>query len=240
VAATVVRKDDRLKKTVYGGRMRVRRRAIHSALSTDPRSEAEMTLLFAPARLAVAAPAVVSFDAVQIIIADERPADVAAREALLDEGFGLDRFVKTSQRLRDGRLPAEGLALVARDGETLVGTLRCWTVTAGDRPALLLGPLAVAKSHRSLGVGSALMREALWRAAMRGHKAVLLVGDAPYYARFGFEASLTRSLGLPGPVDRERFLGFEIVLDALAGAKGAVAATTPLMRHAPGLQRLAA
>jgi predicted N-acetyltransferase YhbS len=201
--------------------------------------EAEMTLLFAPPRLVAAAPAVVSFDAAQITIADERLSDVAAREALLDEGFGLGRFAKTSQRLRDGRLPAEGLALVARHGDALVGTLRCWTVIAGDRPALLLGPLAVAKSHRSLGVGSALMREVLWRAAMRGHKAVLLVGDAPYYARFGFEASLTRGLDLPGAVDRERFLGFEIAPGALRGAKGMVSGIGPLMRYAPRARRLA-
>jgi predicted N-acetyltransferase YhbS len=198
-----------------------------------------MTLSFAPARLAVAAPAALSFDAAQIAIADERPNDVAAREALLDEGFGLGRSAKTSQRLRDGRIPAEGLALVARDGEALVGTLRCWRVSAGERPALLLGPLAVAKSHRSLGVGSALMREALWRAAMRGHKAVLLVGDAPYYARFGFEASLTRGLDLPGPVERARFLGFEIAPGVLRGAKGVVTATGRLTRPAPGAQRLA-
>jgi predicted N-acetyltransferase YhbS len=201
-----------------------------------------MTLLFAPARLAVAAPAVVAFDAAPIVIADERPADVAAREALLDEGFGAGRFAKTSQRLRDGRVPAEGLALVARDDDALVGTLRCWSVIAGGRPALLLGPLAVALSHRSLGVGAALMREALWRAAMRGHKAVLLVGDAPYYARFGFEASLTLGLDLPGPVDRERFLGFEIAPGALRGAKGMVTAGKPSSRaerRAPKLARAA-
>jgi predicted N-acetyltransferase YhbS len=198
-----------------------------------------MTLLFAPARLAVAAPAILPFEATQIAIGDERPSDVAAREALLDEGFGLGRFAKTSQRLRDGRTPADGLALVARDGDEVVGTLRCWRVDAGDRPALLLGPLAVAKSHRSLGLGSALMREALWRAAMRGHKAVLLVGDARYYARFGFEASLTRGLDLPGPVDRARFLGFEIAPGALSGAGGVVTANGRKANAPRPAQRLA-
>jgi predicted N-acetyltransferase YhbS len=196
-----------------------------------------MTLMFAPARVPVAAALPVG--AAPIVIADERPADFAAREALLDEGFGPARFAKTSQRLRHGRAPAEGLALVARDRDELVGTLRCWRVIAGDRPALLLGPLAVAKSHRSLGVGAALMREALWRAAIRGHKAVLLVGDAPYYARFGFEASLTRDLDLPGPVERERFLGFEIAPGALRGAKGMVAATKQPIRRVSGARRLA-
>ena len=186
-----------------------------------------MTLLFDPARLTIvgAPPAGALRRAEPIVIESERAIDASSREVLLDEAFGEERFAKTSQRLRDGRTPAEGLALIARDGDELVGTLRCWSVDAGGRPALLLGPVAVAKSHRSIGVGSALMREALWRAATRGHKAVLLVGDAPYYARFGFEAYLTRSLDLPGPVERERFLAFEIMPGALNGAKGTVRAT---------------
>jgi predicted N-acetyltransferase YhbS len=185
-----------------------------------------MTLLFDPARLTVASalPLAALSRAEAIVIEDERPAEAFAREALLDEAFGDERFAKTCQRLRDGRMPTEGLALVARDGDRIVGTLRCWSVEAGGRPALLLGPLAVARSHRSIGVGSALMRETLWRAAMGGHRAVLLVGDAPYYARFGFEAALTRDLDLPGPVERERFLAFEIVPGALHKTKGMVRA----------------
>lgn len=189
-----------------------------------------MTLMFDPTRLAACAlPPDASARLRPIVIEDERPADAPAREALLDEAFGAARFAKTCQRLRDGRAPAEGLALVARDGEALIGTLRCWRIAAGGRPALLLGPLAVAASHRSIGIGSALMREALQRAAAAGHRAVLLVGDAPYYGRFGFEASLTCGLDLPGPVERARFLGFEIAPDALRDAKGAVlAAGAPL------------
>ena len=175
------------------------------------------------AALSAAAPAGLTMSrATEMRISEESPFDVAAREALLDRAFGLARTEKTSARLRDGRLPAQGLALVARDGGELVGTLRCWPIEAGGRAALLLGPLAVAQSHRSLGLGARLMREALWRAAMLGHKAVLLVGDAPYYARFGFEAALTAGLALPGPVDRARFLAFEIEPGALDGAEGMV------------------
>lgn len=187
-----------------------------------------MTLLFNAASLCVAAALPAGrllAPPAEICIDDERRGDEPAREALLDEAFGPARFAKTSERLREGRLPAEGLALVAKDRGALIGTLRCWRVDAGGRPALLLGPLAVAKSHRSLGVGSRLMREALWRAAMLGHKAVLLVGDAPYYARFGFGASLTKGLALPGPVDRARFLAFEIEDGALDEAEGMVEAS---------------
>ena len=160
-----------------------------------------------------------------IRIAPELPRHAAARETLLDEAFGGARFSKTSERLREGRLPAQGLSFVALDGEEMIGTLRLWHIDAGGAPALLLGPLAVAQSHRSLGLGGKLIRHALASAALRGHKAVLLVGDAPYYARFGFEAKLTQALTLPGPVDRARFLGFEIAPGALANARGMVAAT---------------
>jgi predicted N-acetyltransferase YhbS len=186
-----------------------------------------MTLMFDPARLSIAAalPASVDFDIRDVRVEEEQGFDRRAREALLNEAFGPARFAKTSQRLREGRLPADGLALVVRDEGELVGSVRCWNVRAGAREALLLGPLAVAKSHRSLGIGSMLMREALWRAATRGHKSALLVGDAPYYARFGFEARLTCALELPGPVERARFLGFEITPGALDGTKGMVTAT---------------
>jgi len=84
------------------------------------------------------------------------------------------------------------------------------------------------------------MREALWRAASLGHKAALLVGDAPYYTRFGFEAALTANLDLPGPVDRTRFLGFEIECGALTGAGGIVRAAGSRISSAARALRQAA
>ena len=164
-----------------------------------------------------------------ITIRDEIEADVPAREALLDRCLGERRTAKSSERLREVRLPANGLALTAeRDGE-VVGTVRLWHVEAGDVSALLLGPLAVKPELQGEGLGKALMREALWRAACRGHGAVLLVGDAPYYARFGFDGALTRDLAMPGPVERERFLGLELREGALAGARGLLIAAGALL-----------
>ncbi len=162
------------------------------------------------------------FAAPAIHISDETAADVFARESLLDEAFGAARFDKTAQRLRDGRLPAPGLALAAKEADVLVGTLRMWFVAAGDVPALLLGPLAVAKSRQSRGLGRRLMAEGLFRAFIAGHKAILLVGDAPYYEPFGFTCRHTVDLALPGPVDAARFLGLELEKGALKHAKGRV------------------
>ncbi|RXF68514.1 GNAT family N-acetyltransferase [Hansschlegelia zhihuaiae] len=161
------------------------------------------------------------------VILDEAPADAGAREALLDRAFGAGRFTKTCQRLREGRMPAAGLALKAVD-ETgrMIGTLRFWHVSLGaERPALMLGPLAVEQDAREGGVGSSLMQAGLARAAALGHGAVILVGDAPYYERFGFAATATEGLRLPGPVEQERFLGLELREGALSGASGVVRAT---------------
>ncbi len=158
-------------------------------------------------------------------ILDERPADMHARERLLDACFGPARLTKTCERLRAGRVPARGLALAAHDGERLVATLRLWPVLAGaGRPALLLGPLAVASDHRSLGLGAAMIETGLARARARNHRAVLLVGDEPYYARFGFKRGLTEGLTLPGWVDAARFLGLELSTGALKDARGRVSA----------------
>ena len=163
-----------------------------------------------------------------LVIREESVTDVSARERLLDVAFGPSRFAKTCERLREGRAPARGLALVARSNGKVVGTIRLWHVaTESGHAALLLGPVAVACSHQSLGIGASLIRDALRRAKDRGHRAVILVGDAPYYQRFGFERRLTRDLDMPGFVDPERFLALELVPGALDGAAGLLRPTGP-------------
>jgi predicted N-acetyltransferase YhbS len=157
----------------------------------------------------------------------EAPAEAGARELLLDLALGCGRRKKTSERLREGRLPAADLSFSAttKNGR-LIGTVRLCPVSAGrERPALLLGPLAVHPSYRNRGIGSALMRMALEKAAALGHRAVLLVGDEPYYKRFGFSRAATEHLRLPGPFERDRFLALELVPGALRDARGTVVAT---------------
>ena len=164
-------------------------------------------------------------DAASFVIRSERASDVVARETLLDACFGENRHMRTCQRLRDGRAPAEGLALSAVRQGRLVGTLRLWHVSAGGVRALVLGPLAVDPSCRKLGIGRALVGQALAAAKARGHGAVLLLGDASYYARFGFSAVKTAELRLPGAFERDRLLGLELRDGALDGAWGMIAAT---------------
>ena len=155
----------------------------------------------------------------------EQAADTFAREALLDRVMGRERAFKPSERLRRGRKPAAGLALVARDDNGgIVGTVRLWHVTAGNAPALLLGPLAVDGAAQGEGIGANLMRLAIARAAAIGHAGIILVGDPDYYARFGFSAEPTTGLLMPAPVERRRFLGLELKAHALTGGIGLVTA----------------
>lgn len=173
----------------------------------------------------------------------EAPAEAGAREILLDRAMGPNRKMKASELVREGRRPAAGLSLVARDRAAIVGSVRLWHVDAGGVKALLLGPLAVDPARQGEGIGSRLMRLALDKARRAGHGAVILVGDPEYYARFGFKASLASGLTMPGAVEARRFVALELVPGALAGASGAVIATgarirTPSFEHAA--ERIAA
>lgn len=153
-----------------------------------------------------------------VTIRRERKGDIA------DVSYGPIRFSKTSERLREGRLP--DLSFVASSGDRLIGTVRLWDVSAGPgRPALLLGPLAVAPDCRKRGIGSMLVHVALREATRLGHAAVLLVGDAPYYGRFGFSNEQTAALWLPGPYEPHRLLARELKPGALEGARGLISAS---------------
>jgi predicted N-acetyltransferase YhbS len=168
----------------------------------------------------------------------EQGADIAARDVLLDAALGPFRRLKTSERLREGRLPAAGLSFVASAERRLVGTVRLWSITAGPaHPALLLGPLAVDAGMREAGIGTALVNTAIARALRLGHRAILLVGAPAYYGRFGFTSAQTGALWLPGPSDPERLLALELVSGALAGASGLIGATGRLAPTEIGRRR---
>jgi predicted N-acetyltransferase YhbS len=160
-------------------------------------------------------------------ILNETAQDERAREALLDRAMGEGRRRKSSEKLRRGRQPSEGLAFVARGEDGMLkGTVRLWDIQAGHdaagKPvrALLLGPLAVEPALKGQGIGVALMRHATAEAARLGHGAVILVGDPEYYERFGFCGAKTANLAMPGPVERRRFLALELKPGHLDGAHG--------------------
>lgn len=135
------------------------------------------------------------------LIEAEAATDAAAVEALVLAAFGPGRFAKTAERLRERASVAVGF--VARDGDRLRGSVRLWSITIGDAPALFLGPIAVAADNRRAGLGAELVQACLDWAAQSG-RGVLLVGDAPYFGRFGFGTA--EGVTLPGPVDPRRIL----------------------------------
>jgi predicted N-acetyltransferase YhbS len=150
----------------------------------------------------------------------ERPEDSQRVEALVEAGFGPGRYAKSAWRLREGVLPEAGLSFVAIEGGSLRGSVRFWPVFVGASPALLLGPLAVDSAQRGRGIGIALMNEGIEEARRLGHRAILLVGDLPYYSRVGFVALPKGHVKFPGPVDPARILGLALAdgaLETLAG-----------------------
>jgi predicted N-acetyltransferase YhbS len=153
----------------------------------------------------------------------ERLEDAGAIDALVMQGFGPGRYAKTAYRLREGVRHLPELAFVAeRDGE-LVATVRYWQIDVGGAGALMLGPLAVRNELRGQGIGIGLMEHSLNAARRLGHRAVILVGDAPYYGRVGFQQ--IKPIGritMPGPVDYARLLGLALVEGALDQMEGAV------------------
>ena len=151
----------------------------------------------------------------------ESPADTPEVEALMDLCFAPGRTALSSYRLREGVDPVAGLCLMTRNEYGVpVGAIRYWPVRIGDQPVLLLGPIAVHPTAQGEGLGAYLMRESLHRAADMGWQRVMLVGDLPYYGRFGFRR--LEGVEMPPPTNPERVLGLELVPCAWEGVRGAV------------------
>ena len=153
----------------------------------------------------------------------EQDADWWEVEALYDLCFAPGREALSSYRLREGVDPVAGLCLVARDVEadgTLAAAIRFWPVQVGGERALLLGPIAVHPTRQGEGLGAFLMQEALHRARDLGWARVLLVGDEPYYARFGFHR--LDGVEMPPPTNPDRVLGRALRPGAWDGIAGRV------------------
>lgn len=135
-------------------------------------------------------------------IETETPADAAAVEALVLAAFGPGRFAKTAERLRERALVVAGF--VARDNGAVIGSVRLWAITIGDARALFLGPIAVEAGNRRGGLGAELVQACLAFAQTDDVAGVLLVGEAPYFERFGFRKA--EGVVMPGPVDGRRLL----------------------------------
>lgn len=153
-------------------------------------------------------------------LATETADDTPEVEALMDLCFAPGRTALSSYRLREGVPPVRELCLMLHDGGVLLAAIRYWPVRVGGRPVLLLGPVAVHPTTQGEGLGAFLMRESLDRARAIGWARVMLVGDYPYYRRFGF-FKLER-VRMPPPTNPDRVLGLELRPGAWVGVEGAV------------------
>jgi len=142
-------------------------------------------------------------------------------EALYDTCFAPGRELLSSYRLRDGVPSVGGLSHVARDADgILAGAIRYWPVRIGGAQALLLGPVAVHPTRQGEGLGGLLIETSLEKAVPLGWHRVMLVGDAPYYERFGF--TLLTDVVMPPPTNPARVLGRDLVEGAWNGIAGDV------------------
>lgn len=153
--------------------------------------------------------------------------DPDAVERLLDRAFGPDRRARTAYKVRGETAPSPHLSFAAVDDGALVGVVQCWPVAlraddGGDRPLVMVGPVAVDPERQQAGVGRALVARALAAAEATGEAAALtLIGDPEYYGRFfGFTAERTGRWRLPGPVERRRLLARGDAVPDLAGELG--------------------
>ncbi|QCK88331.1 N-acetyltransferase [Phreatobacter aquaticus] len=153
----------------------------------------------------------------------ESAADAPAIDRLHERAFGPGRFARTAFRLREGVPPLLDLCFTARVGTLLVGSIRLSPVVIGaGTPGILLGPITIDPAFQSRGIGGALMRRSMDAARAKSHQLVILVGDAPYYQRFGFAVVPPGRLVLPGPVDPGRFLYAELQPGSFEGVSGPV------------------
>jgi len=153
----------------------------------------------------------------------ETDGDALILSELSAEAFGPGRFTRSAYRVREGVPPVGALCLSALLGERLVGGIRFTAIRIGEgEGALLLGPLVVDPAEKGKGFGKALVEEGLARARAQGFGLVLLVGDMPYYRRFGFQPIPRGQIILPGPVDPARLLALELIPGTLMGAAGEV------------------
>ena len=149
----------------------------------------------------------------QVHIDLETAADAVAVEAVVLAAFGPGRFAKTAERLRERGAATVGF--VAREDSRVIGSVRLWPIRVGDTEALFLGPIAVEAGSRRAGLGADLVAACIDHARATGASGVLLVGDSPYFSRFGFGPS--PDVDLPGPVDRRRLLWLPLAQSSVRG-----------------------
>jgi len=158
---------------------------------------------------------------IKIQLSREVPDDWWEVEELYDLTFAPGRTALSSYRLREDVAPLPDLCLTARDPlGVLAGVVRCWPVRVGSADCVLLGPIAVHPTRQGEGIAALLMMNCIEAAQRAGWVRIVLVGDYPYYRRFGFEK--LNGVEMPPPTNPARVLGLAIAAGAWDGITGKV------------------
>ena len=99
---------------------------------------------------------------------------------------------------------------------------RFWLAERDDLSIMGLGPMAVAPDYQRKGIGSALVRAGLTSCKQLGCQAVVVLGHAEYYPRFGFAPAVRYAIRCEYDVPDDVFMIIELEPGALRGASGVV------------------
>jgi putative acetyltransferase len=149
------------------------------------------------------------------LIRPERDEDAAAVRRVHESAFPTAAEANLVDRLRANGKAV--IALVAEDGDSIVGHILFSPVALeplAGTVGLGLGPVAVLPDHEKHGVGRRLIQNGLAECRAWGADFVVVIGDPPYYHRFGFEPAGKH--GLRSEYDSgDSFMVFELVSGAL-------------------------
>jgi putative acetyltransferase len=144
--------------------------------------------------------------------------------ALQQAAFGRAAEADLVDALRASAHPQ--LSLVAEHAGDVVGHVFFSPVAiegaAAAPPCAGLAPIGVWPAAQGAGIGSALVRAGLARCPELGWRAVFLLGDPDWYARFGFEPAAPRGFHYESEAFDRGFQLRELAPGALLGCAGYV------------------
>jgi putative acetyltransferase len=157
------------------------------------------------------------------IIRSELPQDVADIRLVHRTAFDSPVEADLVDVLRQQAQPF--VSLLAVDGDDVIGHIAFSPMTLASRPDVSiagLAPMAVLPSRQRAGVGTSLVRAGLLECARLGFVAVVVLGHAEYYPRFGFLPASTFGLSSEFDVPDAVFMALELQPGALGGCRGVV------------------
>jgi putative acetyltransferase len=148
----------------------------------------------------------------------EQAADIAAIRQVNLSAFETATEADLVDALRDQARPL--VSLVAEDDGAIVGHILFSPMTLPSRPDLRimgLAPMAVMPARQREGIGSALAKAGIAACRDLGFGAVVVLGHAEYYPRFGFVPASRFGLRSEYDVPDDVFMAMELQSGALQG-----------------------